>query len=344
MADRELRIGIIGLRLGQWHVETIAELEGAKVTAVADNNPGLLAGADVTVQQYAEKIGAKAYADGVELIEREDVDAVSLCVSPKWRMPLLVAAAERKLPVLVEKPWATNLAHGLELASVVREAGLLAMVEFPLRYFRPIVGLRSLLGDGELGEPFVVSADLCMTPIASPNHWAWDPENGNGVINENSCHIFDTLCFLLGEPESLHAYGGNFHGVGAPLEDGAAMTIRFKSGAVAAVTGGGLGARAIGTRTWLDVYARNGQGLVTGAYHMYDTLTWARHDATEAKTQSWEIPPRRQIMRYAMQHFIECVRDGKTPTCGVDDGVRALALSMAVRESLRAGGPVEVRW
>ena len=36
---REVKIGIVGLKLGQWHVETIAELKGARVAAIADNAP-----------------------------------------------------------------------------------------------------------------------------------------------------------------------------------------------------------------------------------------------------------------------------------------------------------------
>jgi predicted dehydrogenase len=339
--SRELRIGIIGLRLGQWHIETIAGLEGAKVTAIADNIAGPLIGTDLTVEDYARKLGAKAYDDGVKLIQNEDVDAVSLCVSPKWRKPLLIAAAKRKLPVLVEKPWATNLAHGLELAAIVKDAGLTAMVEHPLRYFQPIIDLRDLLA-GPLGKPLLVSADLAMSRVLVANNWMWDPNNGNGPINENSCHIFDTLCYLLGDPESLQASGRSFYGIGAPIEDAAAMTIKFRGSAIASVTAGAVGALAIGTKTWLDVYAENGQAIVTGNYHMYDTLTWARFDDAEAKIQSWELPPRRQIMRYSMQHFLECVREGKTPSCGVDDGVRALALSMAVKESIAKGTPVEV--
>ena len=74
----------------------------------------------------------------------------------------------------------------------------------------PIIALKELLDDGPIGRPFVVNAEIVMgeMPAKTPEHWIWDPDNGNGAINENTCHVFDAICFLLGDPVSLHAYGG----------------------------------------------------------------------------------------------------------------------------------------
>lgn len=341
----DLRIGIIGLRLGQWHVETIAELAGARVTAVADNVTGNLPGTELTMSQYADSIGAKAYTDGVDLILNGDVDAVSICVSPKWRLPLVEAAARRKMPVMIEKPWGINLEHGKQLARILQDAGVLCMVEFPLRFFPPMRELKCLLYDGSLGKPYMVNSEIVMVAHANknPNHWLWDPNNGNGVINENTSHVMDTICYLLGDPVSVHAFGGNFSGV-ASTPDGAVVNVQFANGSVASVTGGGLGSFGLRMRSWFDVFAAEGQALVTGLDHMIDTLTWAQIHQMEPTVQTWPNPPRRQIMRYSMQHFIECVRDGKQPEVGIVDGVKALALSMAVNDSIQTGQPVEVNW
>lgn len=340
--NQEIRVGVVGLSgIGRSHVETFNALEGARVVTVAENQPGKLRGGDRTGKEYAAEIGARFYEDGVRLIQDEEIDAVSLCVSPRWRLALLEAAAARKLPAFVEKPWACDLEQGQQLAALVRSAEAMVMLEFPLRYFPPIVELRALLYAGNLGKPFVVNADLCMPRIAAATHMMWDPQNGNGAINENTCHVLDTVCFLLGEPAVLHALGGNFHGVGAPLEDGALINIEFENGSVASVTGGALGAPGMGIRTWLNVYAEHGQGLVTGMGHMYDTLTWAPHGQRDTQHQQhWPNPPR--ILRYSAQAFLDGVRTGRQPDCGIKDGLRALALTKAVRESLATRGPVAV--
>ena len=346
-SNSEIRLGIVGMRLGMWHAGAIAELDGVSIVAVADNVQGILHGPNITLQQFADSLDAEAYVDGVEMINNADIDAVDLCVSPKWRLPLVEAAAARGLPVLLEKPWGINMAHGRALADIINKANLLHMAEFPLRYFPPIVALKELLDDGPLGRPFVVNSEIVMgeAPAKTPEHWMWDPENGNGAINENTCHVFDTLCYLLGEPVSLHAFGANFHGASPTLPDGVVANIRFQNGAIASVTGGALGANSLRTPTWLDVYAERGQALATGIDHMFDTLTWGTFDDSgEPKREHWPNPPLRTlIMRYAIEEFVNSVRTGTQPACDADAGLKALGLAMAVNESMATGEIVDLR-
>lgn len=347
-SDSEIRLGIVGMQLGLWHAGAIAEIDGVSIAAVADNLQGKLPGPNISLDEWAKSLGAEAYTDGIEMIENADIDAVDLCVSPKWRLPLVEAAAARGLPVLLEKPWATNMAHGQAIADIIKKANLLHMVEFPLRYFPPISALKALLDDGPLGRPFVVNAEIVMgeTPAKTPEHWMWDPDNGNGAINENTCHVFDTICYLLGRPVSLHAFGASFHGAEPTLPDGAVANIRFESGAVASVTGGSLGADCLRTPTWLDVYTEKGQALVTGIDHMFDTLTWGRAaDQGEPKREHWPNPPLRTlIVRYAIEEFVNSIRTGKQPESDADAGLKALALAMAVNESAATGEAVDLSW
>ena len=348
MTDKsEIRLGIVGMQLGLWHAGAIAEIDGASIVAVADNIQGKLPGPDITLREWADSLDADAYTDGVEMIRNADIDAVDLCVSPRWRLQLVEAAAERGLPVLLEKPWGANMAHGRALADVIENSNLLHMVEFPLRYFPPIIELKRLLNDGPLGRPFIVNAEIVMgvIPAKMPEHWMWDPDNGNGAVNENTCHIFDTLCYLLGEPVSAHAFGASYHGAAPALPDGVVANIRFESGAVASVTGGSLGADILRTPTWLDVYAEKGQALVTGIEHMFDTLTWGRSDDSgEPSRQHWPNPRLRTlIVQYAIAEFIDSVRTGRQPESDANAGLNALALAMAVNQSVATGETVDLR-
>ena len=345
-SNSDIRLGVVGMRLGLWHAGAIDKIDGATIVAVADNFPGKLPGPNITLQEWADGMGAEAYADGVEMIQNADIDAVDLCVSPKWRLPLVRAAAERGLPLLLEKPWGTNMAHGRAIADLIRGAGLLHMVEFPLRYFPPIIALKQLLDEGPIGRPLVVNAEIVMgeMPSKTPEHWMWDVDNGNGAINENTCHVFDTICYLLGEPVSLHAYGASYHGAEASLPDGAVAAIRFASGAVASVTGGALGANALRTPTWLDVYAEKGQALVTGIDHMYDTLTWGTAEAAAPTREHWPNPPLRTlIVQYALEEFVRSLRSGEQPESDAEAGLKALALAMAVNQSVATGETIDLR-
>lgn len=336
-----VKLGIVGLGFGVNHVYTAADMEDVQVVAVADNAPKLPQAGGKSPTEFAAEHGAKAYDDGVEMIESEDLDAVSLAVSPKYRLPLMEAVAERGIPMMVKKPFATNIEHGQRMRDLAEKHGATVMVEFPLRYMPPLVRLRELM-DTELGRGYVCNGDLLIGWIPPETHGAWDPDNHNGLINENAVHLFDTVCFLMGKPAVVHAEGGSYRG--SRLEDGAVLTVRFEGPAVACLVCGGLGARAFNMPTYINVSTENGQAQVTGDDHMFSALRWATHDSAEVRTESWSQPPRSHILQYSLRHFVDCVKSGDRPSVGPEDGIIATAIAMAVRESLERKAPVELAW
>ena len=120
-----LRLGIVGLGFGQFHVRTAGALEGVRVVAVADNKP---VGGKQSVAEYAAGVGATAYEDGVRMIDEAGLDAVDIVVAPKFREPLLEAAARRKLPVLMEKPMAASVAQARRFAEIAADANIPLMI------------------------------------------------------------------------------------------------------------------------------------------------------------------------------------------------------------------------
>ena len=91
----DVRIGIVGLGFGTAHVGTIANIDGVRVAAAADNAP--VRGRNMSVAEFAASIDAEGFDDGVRMIREAEIDAVDLVVAPKWREPLLRAAAERPI-------------------------------------------------------------------------------------------------------------------------------------------------------------------------------------------------------------------------------------------------------
>ena len=333
----KFRIGVIGLGFGQHHVRTLANMPEAELVAVADRHPDLPAG----LEGFAAAYGAAAYRDGIEMIEREELDAVSICTSPRTRAPLLEAAAEAGLPIFVEKPWATDLAHAQKLAELCRSLEATVMVAFSFRFHPAIVSLRTLM-DGELGEGWLLNGQYVFSWVPPAESWLWDPENGNGFFNENSCHLFDAVCYLLGRPVSVMAQATN--PMGAPSENAAAITIRFADGAIAALTVGGVGVGAVRQFPRIEVVTANGQARLSGREHIWERLEWATRD-DENVHSLLRSPEALGNTRYthAFQHFFQCLRSGQHPSVGPEDGVQSVALAMAVYESARTGVTVRVR-
>lgn len=331
-----IRMGIVGLRFGQHHVRTLANMDGAQVVAVADRHPNVPGGLDA----YAAHYSARAYRDGIEMIEREALDAVSLCTSPRGRAALIEAAARKGIPMFIEKPWATNLQHARQLAELCRAHEATVMLAFSFRFHPAIVKLRELI-DGELGAPWMLNGEYAFSWVPPAGTWLWDLENGNGFFNENSCHLFDAVCYLLGDPASVMAEAIN--PMGTPTDNAAALTLRFADGAVAALTVGGIAAGAFHDYPRIDVIAANGQAKLSGRDHIWDQLSWATRDSSAV--HNIICPPEALgSTRYthAFRHFIECIQGGKTPSVGVREGLLTVALAMALTESARTGKRVEI--
>ncbi|NDZ83244.1 Gfo/Idh/MocA family oxidoreductase [Streptomyces sp. SID10853] len=334
--DPPIRFGVIGLGFGRCHAKVLSTLPGARLVAVADLDPEAQG---IDLEPWAARLGARGHRDGLRMIAEEELDAVVVAVPPAARRRIVEAAGERGLAVFLEKPFAVDDAHAEEMTALFdRFPGMPVMMDFCLRHLPAVRRLRELL-DGPLGEGLVVNADLVLPRDDSPS-WVWDTAVGNGIVNENTCHLLDTLCCLLGEPVAVQAAGGSF--LGSPLEDGVAVTLRFASGAAAVLTGGALGAQALRTPAALSVYTRHGQARLTGHDHMFGDLEWATADSADPERESWPLPGRGEISAAALAHFVAALRAGTAPAPGRDAGVLAVRIAMAVRAALTSGATVKI--
>ncbi|MEW2289152.1 Gfo/Idh/MocA family oxidoreductase [Streptomyces sp. NPDC047841] len=334
--ETTLRFGVVGLGFGRCHAKVLSAMEGVELVAVADLHPEEQG---IDLEPWAAKLGARGYRDGLRMLAEETLDAVVIAVPPKSRERLVTAAGERGVAIFLEKPFAADEADSAAMTEVLgRFPGLPVMVDFCLRHLPAVARLRELL-DGPLGEGLLVNADLVLPRHDSPA-WVWDPAVGNGVVNENTCHMLDTLCFLLGEPVSVQAAGGSY--LGSPLEDGVGVVVGFASGATAVLTGGALGAEAMRTPATLSVYSRHGQARLTGRDHMFAGLEWAEAGAEAPVQETWQLPSRGDISAYALAHFAQSLKTGSAPSPGRAAGVRAVRLAVAIREALTSGAAVKV--
>jgi predicted dehydrogenase len=330
----EIRIGVVGLGFGQFHVHTLANMAGVRLTAVADLKAEFPGG----LEAYAARYGARAYRQAEEMIEKENLDAVSICTSPKYRESVITAAGRKGLAMFVEKPWAANLHQARALASICEQNHAKVMVGFSFRFHPVVMRLRQLM-DTELGAGWMLCGEYVFGWLPSKDHWLWEADNGNGFFNENSCHLFDVVCHLMGEPESLTAEGIN--PMNSPSESGAVMTLRFASGGVAALMVGGLGAGGYNHYPRLSLVSANGQALMQGREHYWEELTWNRRG--EGITHTLNAPPETlQNMRYthAFQHFFACLRSDTQPTATIADGIRSVAIAEAMYRSMQTGQKV----
>lgn len=321
-----IRFGVVGLSFGQFHVQTLANLPGAKVAAVADLRKDI-------AEQLARRYGAEPFFDGVEMVRSGKIDALTVCLPPAFRREILEVAVEKGLPIFVEKPWSTNSDHGEELARIVTTSKAPVMTGFSFRFHPAVERLRELIA-GELGPVLAAQGSYLFDFLPPAERWLWDQENGGGLFNENSCHLIDLVCDLMGKPKKVKASGGIWFS--RPSEEAAAVSIDFPSGAIASLLVGGIG--AIGNHDYptLTLYCRNGEARLKGRNHTWQELEWVLRGEKESRRLSAE-PEQLGRTRYSdsMERFLAVIEEGREVPSTVEAGLLSVRMAEAIYASIR---------
>jgi predicted dehydrogenase len=167
-----------------------------------------LEGADA----IAADLGASVSTDWEDVIGRDDIDAVDVCLPTPLHRPVAEAAFTAGKHVLLEKPIALSLEDADAIGDAARATGRVLMVGHVLRYMPEIVELRRLVDAGELGRPLAASA-LRLSAPPDWNQWMLDPAKSGGVLVDMMVHDFDILNALLGPARTVvtHAAAGGRH-------------------------------------------------------------------------------------------------------------------------------------
>ncbi|QNK79519.1 Gfo/Idh/MocA family oxidoreductase [Nakamurella sp. PAMC28650] len=195
-----LRVGVVGLGwAGRQHLQAYQAIEGVEVIGLAGKETGLLA-----------ELGAEHGIDGLfegweELIAQPGLDAVSVAVPTFLHAPIAVAALDRGLHVLSEKPIARNAVEGRQMVEAARRAGRVLDVAFNHRRRGDIRELKKIIEAGELGRPYYAKASwLRRSGIPGLGSWFTSRElAGGGPLADIGVHVLDYALHLLGEPKVL---------------------------------------------------------------------------------------------------------------------------------------------
>jgi myo-inositol 2-dehydrogenase/D-chiro-inositol 1-dehydrogenase len=147
-----IRVGVIGTGgIGTDHAHRLASgISGATVTAVTDVDTA-------RAEQVARSVGARVCADGFELIEADDVDAVLIASIGETHAAFTLACIAARKPVLCEKPLAPTTPECLEILEAEAAVGeRLVVVGFMRRYDPGYRAVKAAVADGRIGQPLML--------------------------------------------------------------------------------------------------------------------------------------------------------------------------------------------
>jgi predicted dehydrogenase len=146
MIDRKIRVGVIGTgQIGKHHLSRYQEISDAEVVAVADVN------ADVA-RDAAKQFGVgDVYSDFRELLRRDDVDSVDVCLHNNYHMPVTAAALEAGKHVFCEKPMAGSYRDAKAMLQAARRTGKRLAIQLDTLFDLEVRVAKQLIDEGRLG-------------------------------------------------------------------------------------------------------------------------------------------------------------------------------------------------
>ncbi len=252
MAKKPLNIGMIGYGfMGRAHsnawrkVGNFFDLEYQPVLkAVA-------ARSKAKATDFAARWGYESVeTDWRKLVERDDIDAVDICVPNDLHMEIAIAAAKAGKMVLCEKPLARTTKEGEKMVAAIEKAGVPNMVWYNYRWIPAVTLIKQVVASGKLGKIFHYRANFLQDWTISPDvpqggagTWRLDVEAaGSGVTGDLLAHCVDTAMWINGGITDLsamtetfvkkrkHAETGKMAEVG--IDDAAAVMCHFENGSL----------------------------------------------------------------------------------------------------------------
>jgi myo-inositol 2-dehydrogenase / D-chiro-inositol 1-dehydrogenase len=213
---RRIGLAIVGAgRIGLIRGEIAARHGNVEWIGVAETRADR--GKDV-----ATRIGADfVTTDHRELLARSEVNAAIIATDEHLHVDPILAAVERKIDLLIEKPLATDLAESARVLAAIERAGVDAVVGYTQRFRRRFLGAKEKIRTGQLGEVTLVTSRAFMNRlVAIDNYRRTDrPETISPMVISGT-HALDVVMWLLEGKTPVEAYARSVDRVLGPTHRG----------------------------------------------------------------------------------------------------------------------------
>lgn len=333
----KVRLGVIGLgRMGQVYATHAArQLDHAVLAAVADPRQ------DALERFASQQNGVRPYTDYHDLLNDSDLQAVIVAAPTNTHRDIVIDAANAGKAIFCEKPTALTLAATREMLEATNRVGVLFQVGFMRRFDRAYAEARHKIDAGVIGEPVMIRS-IGRDPYRTSLEYA-NPAVSGGLVVDMAIHDFDIIRWLMGD-EIQRVYAEATSLVYPELidvgdVDTAMVNIRFESGGLGnievsrtAIYGYDIQCEIVGAKGTLQV------GYLQETPVLTLTKDGAHHDIVPHFPQRFG-----QAYTTQIEHFVDCVLNGKPPLVTATDAQAALQASLAATISHREGRVVYLK-
>ena len=334
-----VRAAVIGLGWpGREHAKSYSTLDSAEVVAACDLD-------SQTCERACEELGiAERYSDYKDMLKRDDVDVVSVCLPNFLHAPVTIDCLKAGKHVLCEKPPALNAAEAKKMAKAADANGRILQYAMVLRFGAAAQYVRSLVDKGELGDVYYGRATYLRRrgiPVGKGGWFVDKARAGGGALIDIGVHALDRAWYLMGNPNPVAVFGSAYlkfraqvpKEINFDVDDGAFALVKFENGATLMLE-----------TTWAYNLPNESAVQISGdrGGARLDPLTiYTEQDGTVVDIAP-TIPDNQPFVAQ-VAHFVECARTGQTPIAFAAQGTQLMQMLDGIYKSSETGRMVAIR-
>ena len=326
----KIRVGFIGCGgNASGHIGRVLDIPEAEVVALCDVDQASLQRAKERNSQAADLPEFTHYQ---EMLEQVELDAVEISTPHTLHFEQIMAALDKGLHVLTEKPMVCTVDHARRVIAKAEETGKVLMISYQRHLQAQYRYVRNQIAAGELGDIQFISA-LQDQKWYQGTIGLWRQQmalSGGGQLNDSGSHLLDIALWMTGlEVAEVQAYMEYFD---SEVDINSALSLRFGNGALGtiAVVGnsptGGIWEDITIWGTKAVVYIRQGQIFYK---------TQHSNEVYEVNNLPGSTTPD--------QNFIDAILGRDQVQVPPECGLRVIELTEAAWASAASGQPVKVK-
>ena len=323
-----INVAILGAgNMGKRHFYDLRQTD-SKVICVCDSNPYALE----TFKEEMQAPDLKTYVDFDEMLEKEELQALYICLPPFAQSGQFEKAADKGIHIFIEKPIALNTEVGQRMVTAAKKNHIITRIGFHMRQGEAVKKMKELIDGGKAGKPVLFHGHYSCNSL----HGSWwqNVDLCGGQIFEQAIHVYDMCRNFLGDPKYAIGIMNNSchnHLPTYTVEDVSASVAGFTNGAVASITANNCEVPGLWIGSFKVVFEK-----ITAEFkdHNHAVITYTDKNPVETEI----IESEKDSYLDEDIEFINCIKEGRDTTCNILEGYKSLCYVERVVQSARMDG------
>lgn len=346
-----LKLAIVGAgAISGAHLRALKLIDEIEVLAIADIDPE-------RAENRAQEFNIPhTYVDYKEMIDKEDVEAVSVLTWNQAHAAPSIYALEAGKHVLVEKPMSATLDDAVAISKAAKATDKLLMVGLKARYDDTRIAAQTIVDSGVLGDIYYAESGGFGRLGLPGGSFIVKETAGIGVVGDWGVYSLDATLCLMKHPKPVAVsgiannflgksytpifgarhHGGDFNPKLLSVEDFGAAWVRFENGAVVTFKA-----------AWISHLTGGGSPFLLGTdaglkLHPLTLYRWEFGMLTDTEPMNVNGTEGSEQFRRELVAFADAIKNGKPSPIPAEELLLTNVIMQGLVDSTAVGHEIEV--